>query len=236
MYTIKKYANGRFYDTEAKKYVTQPELLKLQKAGKKLNIVETKTGKDITADVMDKVTGGRKKTTTTRKPAAKKSRTKAQPDSVFAQLIKKGGDSLSDYGKKYSDMLQNMVTMSREEIDKLVNRLVKDNKISQFEADKFKKELQRHRENVEGWFSKTIDRRVNEVLGRMNLANRDQIVSLTAKIDALSKKISDMEKKKSAAKSGTSKTGAKATDTKAQDKSSSKDKSSSDKSPSKDQS
>lgn len=232
MYTIKKYANGRFYDTEAKKYVTQPELLKLQKAGKKLNIVETKTGKDITADVMDKVTGGRKKTT--RKPAAKKGRTKAQPDSVFAQLIKKGGDSLSDYGKKYSDMLQNMVTMSREEIDKLVNRLVKDNKISQFEADKFKKELQRHRENVESWFSKTIDRRVNEVLGRMNLANRDQIVSLTAKIDALSKKISDMEKKKSAAKSGTTKTGAKATDTKAQDKSSPKD--SSPKNSSKDQS
>lgn len=226
MYTIKKYANGRFYDTEAKKYVTQPELLKLQKAGKKLNIVETKTGKDITADVMDRATAGGKKTT--RKPAAKKSRTKAQPDSMFAQLIKKGGDSLSDYGKKYSTMWQNMVTMSREEVDKLVNRLVKDNKISQFEADKFKKELQRHRENVESWFSKTIDRRVNEVLNRMNLANRDQIVNLTAKIDALSKKIADMEKK-SGAKGEASKTGTKATGTKAQDKSQS------DKSQSKDQ-
>lgn len=192
MYTIKKYANGRFYDTEAKNYVTRPQILDLQKKGKKIAIVDTKTGKDITSDVMAQVKAKEKKTS--RKPSAKKAGKKAQPAGVLAQLIKKGGDTLFDYGKKYASMWQNMVTMSREEIDKLVNLLVKDNKISEFEADKVKKEIQRYRENVEKWFSKTIDKRVNEVLGRMNLANRDQIVRLTSKIDALNKKIKQLEK------------------------------------------
>ena len=196
MYTIKKYANGRFYDTEAKKYITQPEILDLQKTGKTIAVIETKTGKDITVNVMSKLKA--KGVKPAGKPAGKKGRGKAKPKAAstgtLAQLIKKGGDSLFDYGKKYASMWQNMVTMSREEIDKLVNMLVKDNKISKFEADKFKKEVQRYRDNVEDWFSKTIDKRVKEMLDRMNLANREQVVQLTAEIETLNKKIKAMEK------------------------------------------
>ncbi len=196
MYTIKKYANGRFYDTEAKKYVTQPEILDLQKTGQTIAIIETKTGKDITVNVMSKLKA--KGVKPAGKPAAKKSRAKAQSKAksagTLAQLIKKSGDSLFDYGKKYASMWQNMVTMSREEIDKLVNMLVKDNKISKFEADKFKKEIQRYRDNVEDWFSKTIDKQVKEMLDRMNLANREQVVQLTKEIETLNKKIKAMEK------------------------------------------
>ena len=206
MYTIKKYANGRFYDTEAKNYLTRSQILDLQKAGKKITIVDTKTGKDITSDVMSRVKAKEKKVA--KKPGAKKSAKKAAPSGGLAQFIKKSGDTLFDYGKKYASMWQNMVTMSREEIDKLINMLVKDNKISEFEADKFKKEVQRYRDNIEKWFSKNIDKRINEVLGRMNLANRDQIVKLTGKIDTLNQKIKQLEKK-SGAPAKTSKTGSK---------------------------
>ncbi|RJP41423.1 MAG: hypothetical protein C4548_09360 [Desulfobacteraceae bacterium] len=206
MYTIKKYANGRFYDTEAKNYLTRSQILDLQMAGKKITIVDTKTGKDITSDVMSRVKAKEKKVA--KKPGAKKSAKKAAPSGGLAQFIKKSGDTLFDYGKKYASMWQNMVTMSREEIDKLINMLVKDNKISEFEADKFKKEVQRYRDNIEKWFSKNIDKRINEVLGRMNLANRDQIIKLTSKIDTLNQKIKQLEKK-SGPPAKTSKTGSK---------------------------
>lgn len=210
MYTIKKYANGRFYDTEAKNYLTRSQILDLQKAGKKITIVDTKTGKDITSDVMSRVKAKEKKAA--KKPgvkkSAKKSAKKAAPSGGLAQFIKKSGDTLFDYGKKYASMWQNMVTMSREEIDKLINMLVKDNKISEFEADKFKMEVQKYRDNIEKWFSKNIDKRINEVLGRMNLANRDQIVKLTGKIDTLNQKIKQLEKK-SGAPAKTSKAGSK---------------------------
>jgi polyhydroxyalkanoate synthesis regulator protein len=197
MYTIKKYANGRFYDTVAKNYITRPQISGLAKAGKKLKIVNTTTGKDITAEILSKMKTKEKKQSA---KAAKTGAKKATAGGVLTQFLRKSGDALFDYGKKYASMWQNLMTMSRDEIDKLINLLVKDNKLSEIEADKLKKEIQRYRDNIQKWFTKNVDRRINEILGKMNLANRDQIVKLTSKIEGLNKKILQVEKLKSLVK------------------------------------
>ena len=71
-------------------------------------------------------------------------------------------------------------------------------------------EIERYRDNVQGWVTRNIDRRINEVLNRMNLANREQVVELTQKIDTLNKKIQELEKQtgksNSSRKSSTKKT------------------------------
>ena len=195
MYTIKKYANGRFYDTVAKNYITRPQISGLVNAGKKISIINTTTGKDITKDVLSRVkTKAKKQPAKAAKSSAKKTSSKA--GGMLTQFLRKSGDALFDYGKKYASMWQNFMTMSREEIDKLINTLVKDNKLSEFEAAKLKKEIQRYRDNIQKWFTKNVDRRINEILSKMNLANRDQIVKLTSKIDGLNKKILQIEKLK----------------------------------------
>ena len=51
MLTIKKYANGRLYDTENKKYIKQDDLARLLAKKKKVKIVLSKNGKDITKTV-----------------------------------------------------------------------------------------------------------------------------------------------------------------------------------------
>jgi polyhydroxyalkanoate synthesis regulator phasin len=193
MYTIKKYANGRFYDTVAKNYITRPQISELVSSGKKISIINTTTGKNITADILSQMK------TKAKKQASRSSKTggkKASAGGALAQFLRKSGDALFDYGKKYASMWQNLMTMSREEIDKLINLLVKDNKLSELEADKLKKEIQRYRDNIQKWFTKNVDRRINEILGKMNLANRDQIVKLTSKIEGLNKKILQIEKLK----------------------------------------
>ena len=48
MQTVKKYANGRLYDTDNKKYLTKEQLAKLISKNKRVKIVLSKTGKDIT--------------------------------------------------------------------------------------------------------------------------------------------------------------------------------------------
>lgn len=191
MYTIKKYANGRFYDTVTKNYITRPQISELVNAGKKISIINTTSGKDITADILSRVKAKGKK----QPSQMSKSRTKKETaGGILAQFLRKSGDALFDYGKKYASMWQNLMTMSREEIDKLINLLVKDNKLSDIEADKLKKEIQRYRDNIQKWFTKNVDRRINEILSKMNLANRDQIVKLTSKIEGLNKKIQNIEK------------------------------------------
>jgi polyhydroxyalkanoate synthesis regulator phasin len=193
MYTIKKYANGRFYDTVAKNYITRPQISGLVSSGKKITIINTTTGKNITAEILSRMeTKSKKQGSKSSKPGGKQ----APAGGMLAQFLRKSGDALFDYGKKYASMWQNLMTMSREEIDKLINLLVKDNKLSELEANKLKKEIQRYRDNIQKWFTKNVDRRINEILGKMNLANRDQIVKLTSKIEGLNQKILHIEKLK----------------------------------------
>jgi len=206
MYTIKKYANGRFYDTETKNYITRDQIAKLVNSKKKIEIVETKTGKDITSEVTSQVKARAAKTGKQKAPKKTSKKSKQDTASFIVGLFRKGGDTLSDYGKKYASMWQEMLTLSKEEIDKVVNMMVKDKKISEFEAKKLKTEILKYRDNIQSWITKNIDHRINEILDRMNLANRDQVLELTAKIKSLNSKISKLEKSK--ATSGAKKTAA----------------------------
>jgi len=198
MYTIKKYANGRFYDTVTKNYITRSQISKLMQSKKKIEIVDTKTGKNITSQVVSQIKAKTQKASK-QKPKAKAKKGKKDSANIFVQLLRKGGDTLSDYSKKYASMWQEMLTMSKEEVEKLLNLLVKDNKISELEAKKLKKEILKYRDNIQKWITKNIDQRVNDVLNKMNLANRDQVLDLTKKIKSLNAKILKLEKVKKTA-------------------------------------
>ncbi len=52
MLNIKKYANGRFFDTAAKKYIKPEKLAEMIKKGEDIKVTLTKTGKDITEAVV----------------------------------------------------------------------------------------------------------------------------------------------------------------------------------------
>jgi len=196
---IKKYANGRFYDTVEKNYITRSQISDLVAAKKKIEIIDTRTGADITSDILSQLTSKKEKPGK-KKVAAKTKARKTVHDSAnfLVQLFRKGEDTLSDLGKKGASIWQDILSMSKEEIEKVINLLVKDNKISEFEAKKLKAEVLKYRDNVQKWVSRHIDGRINEVLDKMNLANRDQIVDLTNKINTLNNKIAKLEKSKPA--------------------------------------
>ncbi|MDA8403370.1 MAG: hypothetical protein M0Z56_04110 [Desulfobacteraceae bacterium] len=166
MYTIKKYANGRFYDTVEKNYITRPQIFDLVDAKKKVEIIDTKTGADITKGVLSQLASPKNQK---KKTAAKAKSAKSGQDSVsfLVQLFRKGGDSLSDLGKKGASIWQDILTTSKDEIEKVINLLVKDNKISEFEAKKLKAEVLKYKDNVQKWVSKHIDGWINEVLNKM---------------------------------------------------------------------
>ncbi len=194
MYKIKRYANGRFYDTVEKNYVTRDQIAELMGAGKKVSIVDTKTDEDITKQVVSQIKAGQEQKPKSKK-AAKKTAGKAEDTAnIIVQLFRKGGDALSDYGKKYTAMWQNLMSLSREEIDKLVNMMVKEKQLTEKEGSKLRTEIERYRENAQKWMTRNVDQRINEMLTKMNLANRDQVVELTEKINELNNKIEQLEK------------------------------------------
>ena len=53
--TIKKYANRRLYDTESSTYITLDHLAAMIKAGREFEVVDAKTGEDITRHVLTQI-------------------------------------------------------------------------------------------------------------------------------------------------------------------------------------
>ena len=53
--TIKKYANRRLYDTESSAYITLDHLAEMVREGREFEVVDAKTGEDITRQVLTQI-------------------------------------------------------------------------------------------------------------------------------------------------------------------------------------
>jgi len=53
--TIKKYANRRLYDTESSAYITLDRLAQMVRDGREFEVVDAKTGEDITRQVLTQI-------------------------------------------------------------------------------------------------------------------------------------------------------------------------------------
>jgi polyhydroxyalkanoate synthesis repressor PhaR len=53
--TIKKYANRRLYDTESSAYITLDRLAEMIREGREFEVVDAKTGEDITRQVLTQI-------------------------------------------------------------------------------------------------------------------------------------------------------------------------------------
>ncbi len=183
MRKIKKYANRKLYDTTDKKYISMDRLSKLIKEGEEVTIEDNETGNDITASVVSQLLA-----------REKKEDANDVPSGVLIQLLRKGGGTVVNYAKKYTGLWQSAITMAEDEIDKLVNLLIKDKELSESEGSKLKKEMKGYADNFKDWIGEKIDQRVNEVLGLMNLATKDQVVTITEKIESLTKEVEKLSK------------------------------------------
>jgi len=184
MHLIKKYANRKLYDTKDKKYLTMDILADLIKSGKEVSIIDNETGDDLTSAIVSQLLA-REETDTDR----------AVPSKVLMQMLRKGRGTLFGYGKKYVSLWQSALTMSKDEIEKLVNSLVKDKEISESEGHNLKNEIVGFANNLKAWIIENIDHRVSETLKVMNLSTKDHVEDLTDRVDALTKKVRELEKK-----------------------------------------
>lgn len=183
MHKIKRYANRKLYDTTDKNYITLDQISGLIKAGQEVSVVDNQTGEDLTSATISQILA-----------RDKKMKNGDVVSSVLIQLLRKGGGTLVDYGKKYVSLWESGLTLAEDEIDRLVNRLVKDQELSESEGSKLKKDISGRADNLKKWIGEKIDQRINHTLSLMNLATKEQVANLTTKIDSLTKKVEKLER------------------------------------------
>ncbi len=183
---IKKYANRKMYDTVRKRYISLDQLSDLIKGGEEVVVEDNETGEDITGSVVSQILAREKKNTPD-----------AAPSSTLVGLLRKGTGTVAGYARRSTEMFHGAVTMAEDEIDKLVGLLIKNKEISESEGNRLKTEMLGRTENFRKWIGEKVDQRVNEALGMMNLATKDQVARLNEKIDGLSETIRRLEKERS---------------------------------------
>ena len=194
MHRIKKYANRKLYDTTDKKYISRTRLSELIKQGKDIIIIDNETGEDLTASIVSNLIA------TTRGKAGG-----TVSSGVLIQLFRKGGNALTDYAKRYVSFWQRSFTMAEDEIDDMVKKLVKSKEISTSEGTRLKREIMGFTTSLKEWISDAIDKRLKEVLAATNLATKDQVSQLNARIKTLEKKLETFEAVQAKEKNGTAK-------------------------------
>lgn len=167
MATIKLYANGRYYDTDNKKYVTKEDIANLFDQKAKVKIIESKTQKDITrktAKKLSDVKKGNKKTD--HKPVSIKKwfdenkkwfskNIDARIDKIVSAMnlptrdqVAKLTSNMNQLNKKVAE-LEKRHAKKIKEMEKKHNRQIKDlEKSQEVELQEIKKEQEAVREEI----------------------------------------------------------------------------------------
>jgi polyhydroxyalkanoate synthesis repressor PhaR len=88
--TIKKYANRRLYDTESSTYITLDRLAQMVREGREFEVVDAKTGEDITRQVLTQIIVDEESRGSTMLPI-----------NFLKQLIGLYGDSMQNFVPQY---------------------------------------------------------------------------------------------------------------------------------------
>lgn len=177
------------YDSHDKRHISREQLATLIKKGEEVLIIDNTTGEDLTVSIVSQLIGLDEKNTD-----------KSISPRLLMELLRKGSGTFTDYAKKYISLWQGAFNMAEDEIDKLVCRLVKNKELSNDEGSRLKNEIIGYTEGIKRWISDHVDKRVGEVLAALNLPTNDQMKTLSAKVDVLSKKVEQLEKDRKTSK------------------------------------
>ncbi len=86
------------------------------------------------------------------------------------------------------------VALAQDEIEDFVNKLVERGEIAEQDGRKLIRELMERRGKAAAKAEEGLDRRVEDLLNRMNVPSRSDVEALSAKIAALTKKVDELRK------------------------------------------
>ncbi len=139
MIELKKYANGQFFDSINKKYVKVAALKEMIQKGEEIKITLAKTGKDITASVVEKFTEKKEAEKKKKKNKKTDSRNDKEKSSFLnTENLKKWAGKIID--SQISNVLDSIKLPSRKQIEELdANIKALNEKIDKLEALQKKK-------------------------------------------------------------------------------------------------
>lgn len=184
MYLIKRYSNRRLYDPQANRTITLDELAELIRKGRKIRVVESQSGRDVTARVLAQ-------TLITDMKRWKDTESKIE----IMKLIIAEGDSAVDILKKTYLATLGAFEMTKGKAEEIVDSLIKKGELKTGERSDAVIELMDKVEDNVKTFKDKVSSEVESKIGSMRMAKKSDLESLEAKVDSLIESLAKLEDK-----------------------------------------
>lgn len=181
MRTIKRYSNRKLYDTQDKRYITLEQISALVRDGEDIRVIDNSSGEDLTTVTLSQVLLDQEK----KKEAP-------LPKWAFLDMIQRSSNNVLDGLKKGVFSWFENSFVSDETIDKNVEKMVKGGQITKDEATKIKTEFKSRTGAFKKRLDDMVERRVDEILGALNIPSKSELGKLNERLEELTKKVDEL--------------------------------------------
>ena len=203
MRMIKRYRNRRLYDTESSRTITQFDLAKMIRRGIDVKIVDSVSGRDITADILGRVVLAE----STRWGSVK------ETIELFNNIIANGGDKSMSLLKNTILASIGMLHVTKAKAEKIIDDLIKRGELDKSSRKKAVMELVAKAEKSTREFRTKAEKSTREIRGKaateagkasselvklareLNWARQTELKKLETKVTNLAKKVKALEGK-----------------------------------------
>lgn len=177
MRTIKRYSNRKLYDTEDKRYITLEQIAVLVRENQDIKVIDNQTGEDLTTVTLSQILLEQEKRKET-----------SLPKSFFTNLIQRSTTQVMDFTKKNVLSWFDSSFGSEQEVEANIDKAVQAGEVSQDEAKKLKDEIRSRTSAFKKKMDEMIERRVQDVLERLNIPTKTEVVKLNERLDEITRK------------------------------------------------
>jgi polyhydroxyalkanoate synthesis repressor PhaR len=170
---IKRYTNRKLYDTEESRYVTLEEIAGLVKAGEEVQIVDNRTGNDLTEVTLAQILYEEQKKQTTRMPL-----------NLLKEIIRTRGASISDFLQR--TVTQPVVSL-KEGAERKVDEIVRRSETTVEEKTRQVREFFTSTQKALDDMRKNFDDRLHTIVSAFGsrAQMREQLAELRKRIEEL---------------------------------------------------
>lgn len=176
---IKRYRNRKLYNTHSKRYVTLEEVEELIKDREEVQVIDNPTGNDITSATLSQIIF-----------ELEKNHAGFLPINLLISLVQSSGNRIDEIRRNIFNSL-NLSHHYDVEIERRVNLLIESGELGQEAGTKVLGKLLTVSSMNED-FQGDIEERILEFLRQRQIPTKSEFQTLTQKIEALSKKLEDI--------------------------------------------
>ncbi|MBN1667773.1 MAG: hypothetical protein JW862_11820 [Anaerolineales bacterium] len=181
MLLIKRYANRKLYDTQARQYVTLEEIAAHVRAGQEIQVIDNDSNADLTAQILSQII-----------LEQEKQRRGFLPHGVLTALVEGGGTNLKNLREKLARPLE-LLSQVDEQIEARISQLVEKGELAEESARQLRQKLIERSRELSSNPALAEDVPLQVILERQGLPTRDDLQRLNQQIEALADKLTELD-------------------------------------------